>query len=122
MGLRNLKERATSFHGRLEVASTQGSGAGLTVRIPLVSPPLPASVEGNRRVLSEFLALIVAAGIVSSSLWTGPAAEGAAAGFEYGLTPWAFEVAVGFVLFLLAMGAWWTGRPCAEKRQELREP
>jgi signal transduction histidine kinase len=109
MGLRNLKERATSLHGRLEVASTQGSGAGLTVRIPLVSPPLPASVEENRRVLSEFLALIVAAGIVSSSLWTGPAAEGAAEGS--GWAPWVFEVAVGLVLFLLAMGAWWTGRP-----------
>ncbi len=111
MGLRNLKERAISLHGRLEVASTRGSGAGLTVRIPLVSPPLPAPVEGNRRVLSEFLALIVAAGIVSSPLWTGTGAEGASEGVNYAYAPWTFEAAGSLVLFLLAMGAWWTGRP-----------
>ncbi|HEY0556847.1 MAG TPA: sensor histidine kinase, partial [Thermoanaerobaculia bacterium] len=110
MGLRNLKERAVSLRGTLEVASTPGSGAGLTVRIPLVSPPLTAPVEGKRRVLSEFLALSVAAGIISSSLWTGEAAQGASAGSRYDYAPWVFEAAGALVLFLLAMVAWWTGR------------
>ncbi len=81
-----------------------------TVRIPLVSPPLPSPAEGGRRVLSEFLALMVAAGIVSSSLWTGEAAEGASAGSGYAYAPWVFEAAGALVLFLLAMVAWWTGR------------
>jgi signal transduction histidine kinase len=114
MGLRNLKERATSFYGRLEVASTQGSGAGLTVRIPLIPPPLPALMEGNRGILSEFLAMSVTAGIFGSGLWTGPGAEGAAAGFnfdnEYEVTPLTITATVAVVLFLLWMAAWWTGR------------
>ena len=110
MGLRNLKERATSLRGRLEVASTRGSGAGLTVRIPLVSPPQPVQVEGGRRVLSEFLALSAAAWLVISPLWTGAGAEGASDGSNYAYAPWTFEAAGALVLFLLAMVAWWTGR------------
>jgi signal transduction histidine kinase len=111
MGLRNLKERAASLHGTLEVASTPGSGAGLTVRIPLVSPPLPSPAEGGRRVLSEFLALSVAAGLVSYPLWTGPGAEGASEGFgDASVTPWTFEVTGALVLLLLTGAAWWTGR------------
>jgi signal transduction histidine kinase len=44
MGLRNLKERAESMRGKLEVASTPGSGARLAVRIPLTLP-VPEPVE-----------------------------------------------------------------------------
>jgi signal transduction histidine kinase len=55
MGLRNLQERAASLHGTLEVASAPGGGAGLTVRIPLVSPPLPAVPDGKRVALVDFL-------------------------------------------------------------------
>jgi signal transduction histidine kinase len=110
MGLRNLKERATSLLGTLEVASTPGSGAGLTVRIPLVSPPLPSPAEGGRRVLSEFLALMAAAGLVSYPLWTGEGAQGASAGSGYAYAPWVFEAAGALVLALLAAAAWWTGR------------
>jgi signal transduction histidine kinase len=110
MGLRNLKERTASLRGRLEVASTRGSGAGLTVRIPLVSPPQPVQVEGGRRVLSEFLALSAAAWLVCSPLWTGAGAEGASDGSNYAYAPWTFEVAGALVLLLLATAAWWTGR------------
>jgi hypothetical protein len=111
MGLRNLQERAASLHGTLQVASTPGAGAGFTVRIPLDFPPLPAPVEGDQRVLSEFLRLSVAAGLVSYPLWTGPAAEGFSAGLgDASVTPWALEVTGALVLLLLAAAAWWTGR------------
>jgi signal transduction histidine kinase len=53
MGLRNLKERAASLRGKLEIASAPGSGAGLTVRISLVSPPVSVPMDSRRMVLSE---------------------------------------------------------------------
>ncbi len=121
MGLRNLEERATALGGRLEVASAPGSGAGLTVRIPLVSPPLPAPVEAPRTVFAEFLAMCVAAGFVCWPLWTGPAAEGAVAGFNAGdpalsgLTPVTFEIAVASILCVLAAASWWLLRSAPSK-------
>jgi signal transduction histidine kinase len=81
MGLRNLQERAASLHGTLEVVSSPGAGTGLTVRIPLVSPPPPTPEEEKLGGLSEFLALSAAAGFASYPLWTGPGAEGLSAGF-----------------------------------------
>ncbi len=64
MGLRNLRERATSMRGKLEVASAPGAGAGLTVRVPLVSPPLPPPTDGRRMFLSEFLSAITQAALL----------------------------------------------------------
>lgn len=59
MGLRNLKERAASLRGKLEVATSPGAGAELTVRIPPVSPPVPVPVNPRRLVLSELFLMIV---------------------------------------------------------------
>jgi signal transduction histidine kinase len=42
MGLRNLRERAISLGGALELASAPGSGTGLTVRLPLTSRNAPS--------------------------------------------------------------------------------
>ena len=44
MGLRNLKERAESMRGKLEIASTPGTGTRVAVRIPLTLP-VPEAVE-----------------------------------------------------------------------------
>ncbi len=121
MGLRNLKERATSLRGRLEVASAPGSGAGLTVRIPLLSPPPQAPVEDRRTVFSEFLAMIAAAGFVCSPLWTGSGAEGAVAGLSAGdpgvsgFTPLRLEITVASILFVLAVASWWLLRSAPPK-------
>ena len=112
MGLRNLEERATALGGRLEVASAPGSGAGLTVRIPLVSPSLPAPVEAPRTVFAEFFAMCVAAGFVGSPLWTGSGAEGAVLALDAGnpdassLTPVRLGIAVASLLLALAVAAW----------------
>ncbi|HSS51010.1 MAG TPA: sensor histidine kinase [Thermoanaerobaculia bacterium] len=80
MGLRNLKERAASLRGRLEVATSPGSGAELTVRIPLVSPPVSVPVNPRRLVLSEFFIMIVmgtifipASGKLENGYWVGGA-------------------------------------------------
>jgi signal transduction histidine kinase len=43
MGLRNLRERATSLGGALELASAPGSGTRLTVRLPLTSHNAPSA-------------------------------------------------------------------------------
>jgi signal transduction histidine kinase len=43
MGLRNLRERATSLGGTLEITSAPGSGTGLTVRLPLISRNVPSA-------------------------------------------------------------------------------
>jgi signal transduction histidine kinase len=43
MGLRNLRERATSLGGALELTSAPGSGTGLTVRLPLISRNAPSA-------------------------------------------------------------------------------
>lgn len=57
MGLRNLQERAASLQGTLEVASTPGAGAALTVRIPLEAP-LPQPIDDAKRASRlEFLAM-----------------------------------------------------------------
>ncbi len=100
MGLRNLKERAASLRGKLEVASAPGSGAELTVRIPLVSPTLPAPVDGRRMFISEFLYMTVQAGLCVSPL-----------GFvDYSMTTWWFWT--GLVLLLLGTVGWFVGRSC----------
>jgi signal transduction histidine kinase len=112
MGLRHLKERATSLRGRLEVVSAPGSGAGLTVRIPLVSSLPPAPVEEKRTVFAEFLALSVAAGCICSPLWTGSGAEGAVGALNAGdpavsgLTSVRLGIAVTSVLLALAVASW----------------
>jgi signal transduction histidine kinase len=48
MGLRNLRERAESLRGGLEVASARDSGTRVAVRIPLVPPPVPAMSTGPK--------------------------------------------------------------------------
>lgn len=61
MGMRNLRERAESLHGTLEVASAPGSGTRLAVRIPLA--PVPPEFRGREisGVLQEmaFFALLM---------------------------------------------------------------
>jgi signal transduction histidine kinase len=42
MGLRNLKERAASLDGEVEIVSSPGTGTRVAVYIPLISPPNPA--------------------------------------------------------------------------------
>jgi signal transduction histidine kinase len=49
MGLRNLRERATSLRGKLEVASTPGAGTTVQVWVPL----LPVAPAGGTSSLKE---------------------------------------------------------------------
>lgn len=70
MGLRNLKERAAALQGKLEVASVPGSGAGLTVRVPLVSRPVSVPVDPRRMFISEFLRMFFVAGLFIPA-WSG---------------------------------------------------
>jgi signal transduction histidine kinase len=105
MGLRNLKERADTLHGTLEVSSAPGAGAGLTVRIPLVAPPPPAMDRGRRIVLAELLAMSFQAcffvAILAGHKLAGP--EGVGGGFS---------LAVVLILGLLALFSWRVARPC----------
>jgi signal transduction histidine kinase len=48
MGLRNLRERAESLRGGLEIASARDSGTRVAVRIPLVPPLVPAMSTGPK--------------------------------------------------------------------------
>ncbi|HEV7508613.1 MAG TPA: sensor histidine kinase [Thermoanaerobaculia bacterium] len=99
MGLRNLKERAASLRGKLEVASAPGLGAGLTVRLPLLSPPLPAPADSRRMLISEFLYMTVQAGLCISPL-----------GFvDYSMTVWWFWT--GLALMIAGTIGWFVGRP-----------
>lgn len=105
MGLRNLKERAASLRGTLEVASAPRAGAELTVRIPLVAPPPPAMDDGRRIALSEFLAMSFQA-CFALAILTMPAiprTPDGAVGCGFGLA----EV---LVLCLLALFSWRLGR------------
>ncbi|HSS76948.1 MAG TPA: hypothetical protein VLV54_09395, partial [Thermoanaerobaculia bacterium] len=89
MGLRNLKERAASLRGKLEVATSPGSGAELTVRIPLVSPPVSVPVDPRRMVISEFLYTILPAAFFIAPIFSGsgdPRVE-ASGGSAWGCVP-----------------------------------
>jgi len=110
MGLRNLKERAASLRGKLEVASAPGSGAELTVRIPLVSPPLPAATGDPRRlVLAEFLNTLMLAILFLWPLWNGSWLQYSfETNADPGGSPW---VLVAMLFWVVFPGiAWYVGR------------
>ena len=75
MGLRNLKERADSLRGKLEVASTPGSGARTDRPHPAGPFLVPAAVEAAGWCSRNCAYMIVRGGCLCFSLWTGSAAE-----------------------------------------------
>lgn len=65
MGLRNLKERAESLRGKLEVASAPGQGARIVVAIPLNPSPSETPLQkAFREAKSHYTGLCLAAGIL----------------------------------------------------------
>jgi signal transduction histidine kinase len=77
MGLRNLRERAASLRGTLELSSAPGAGTAITVRTPLALPPEPspfgmAAAEAWIRAffLSVLAALWITRPLVTSDSWT----------------------------------------------------
>jgi signal transduction histidine kinase len=102
MGLRNLRERATSLGGNLEITSAPGLGAGLTVRLPLISPSVPMPAHGRRQFLVESITLGAAVALFLSPLWNRGQIEE---------TPgWWLGALVNFVIFSLGLSAWLMGR------------
>ncbi|HEX4961465.1 MAG TPA: sensor histidine kinase [Thermoanaerobaculia bacterium] len=101
MGLKNLKDRANSLQGKLEVASAPGAGAALTVRLPLISPP-QAPAAGRQMILSEFLYTIVMAAFCTWPAW----------GSVDSLSPTAFlsQVIALPILFMITLIGWREGR------------
>ncbi len=66
MGLRNLRERAESLQGTLEIASTPGTGTTVTVGIPLVPPPVPdtsAIEKGIRWTVYDMVGAVCVTGL-----------------------------------------------------------
>jgi len=59
MGLRNLRERAESMRGKLEIASTPATGTRVAVRAPLI--PLPVPVEPANLMRAGFLDCVLEA-------------------------------------------------------------
>lgn len=63
MGLRNLKERAESLAGRLEIASAPGSGTRMAARVPLTAAlscenPLAREIQRETQALYSMLIMI----------------------------------------------------------------
>jgi signal transduction histidine kinase len=103
MGLRNLRERAVSLGGSLEIASTPAAGTQARVRVPLI----PALVAGE--ILAE------ASGRVTRLTWAMSAmifqgvmnAENYQSGKGFDLP---HEVAVGTLVCLGTTVIWWMVR------------
>jgi signal transduction histidine kinase len=108
-GLRNLKERAASLRGKLEVASAPGSGTGLTVRIPLVAPPQPALADSRRLVISEFICMITPAILFVLPFWSVSSVKFVVdSNADPAGSPWGLVAPL--VLIMLALIGWDVGR------------
>jgi signal transduction histidine kinase len=53
MGLRNLRERAESLHGALDIGSAPGAGTAISVRLPLTPPPPSQEPEIEKEIQVE---------------------------------------------------------------------
>jgi signal transduction histidine kinase/DNA-binding CsgD family transcriptional regulator len=67
MGLRNLRERAESLQGVLEVRSAPGSGTSVSVRVHLEPPPLPP--PPFQRLLEELQGGLVFVFSAAAGFW-----------------------------------------------------
>jgi signal transduction histidine kinase len=101
MGLRNLRERAAALRGTLEIASAPGSGATLTVRIPLALPPLPEAADRRREILAEFLCMVTWGELFAATAFLDSA-------------DW-IRVAVALSVLTTGLIAWLVGRPFRRK-------
>jgi signal transduction histidine kinase len=71
MGLRNLRERAESMRGKLEVSSAPGAGTQASVWVPLSSLPLRSNRPLAREIHRERRVLVPAVVIILLFLGTG---------------------------------------------------
>jgi signal transduction histidine kinase len=69
MGLRNLRERAESLRGMLEVRSASGAGTRICVRIPFTSPPILQPVSPVETELKRLKFILFWLGYWAALFW-----------------------------------------------------